>query len=70
VTIHGLRHWFASAGAEMNYSDFVIGGLLGHAKRGVTGRYANAPDSALIMAADHISLRLAEALGGTRGAST
>jgi integrase len=36
ITPHGLRHWFASAGAEMNYSDFIIGGLLGHAKRGVT----------------------------------
>jgi integrase len=33
ITPHGLRHWFASATAEMNYSDFIIGGMLGHAKR-------------------------------------
>jgi hypothetical protein len=46
----------------MNYSDFVIGGLLGHAKRGMTGRYANAPDAALILAADHVSQKLADAL--------
>jgi integrase len=64
ISPHGLRHWFASAAAEMNYSDFVIGGMLGHAKPGVTGRYANAPDSALLMAADRVSQRLAGALDG------
>jgi integrase len=64
VSIHGLRHWFASAAAEMNYSDFVIGGLLGHAKRGVTGRYANTPDAALCSAADRVSQRLCDALNG------
>lgn len=63
VSIHGLRHWFASAAAEMNYSDLVIGGLLGHAKRGITGRYANAPDSALVAAADAVSARIAAAIG-------
>ena len=62
VSIHGLRHWFASAAAELNYSDLVIGGLLGHAKRGVTGRYANTPDSALVAAADAVSARISEAL--------
>ena len=66
ITPHGLRHWFASAAAEMNYSDFVIGGMLGHAKRGVTGRYANAPDSALLMAADRVSQKLLDALDGNR----
>jgi integrase len=64
ITPHGLRHWFASAAAEMNYSDFIIGGMLGHSKRGITGRYANAPDSALLMAADRVSMRLAAALDG------
>ena len=64
ISAHGLRHWFASAAAEMNYSDFIIGGLLGHSKRGVTGRYANAPDTALIQAADRVSQRLVDALDG------
>ena len=64
ITPHGLRHWFASAAAEMNYSDFVIGGMLGHAKRGITGRYANTPDAALTAAADRVSQRLADALDG------
>ena len=63
VSLHGLRHWFASAGAEMNYSELVIGAIIGHKTRTVTGRYATTPDSALVAAADAISARLAKALG-------
>jgi integrase len=66
VTLHGLRHWFASAATELGYSDLIIGALLGHAKKGITGRYATAPDPALVAAADRISLALALALDGTR----
>jgi len=68
ITPHGLRHWFGSAAAEMNYSDFIIGGMLGHAKRGITGRYANAPDHALVVAADRVSQRLADTLDGRKPA--
>jgi integrase len=64
VSIHGLRHWFASAAAEMGYSELIIAPLLGHSGRGITSRYANAPDSALIAAADKISRRLQSALNG------
>jgi hypothetical protein len=38
--------------------------VLGHAKKGITGRYATAPDPALVAAADRISLALALALDG------
>lgn len=64
VTLHGLRHWFASAATELGYSDLIIGALLGHAKRGITGRYATAPDPALVAAADRISMALSLALDG------
>lgn len=64
VTPHGLRHWFASAATELGYSDLIIGALIGHAKKGITGRYATAPDPALIAAADRISVALALALDG------
>jgi integrase len=64
VTIHGLRHWFASAAAELGYSDIIIGALLGHASRGITGRYATAPDPALVAAADRITIALAKTLDG------
>ena len=29
VTLHDLRHWFASAATELGYSDLIIGALLG-----------------------------------------
>ena len=64
ISLHGLRHWFASAAAEMNYSELVIAGLLGHSARGVTGRYATTPDTALVAAADAVSRRLNESLEG------
>jgi integrase len=62
VSLHGLRHWFASAAAEMNYSELTIAGLLGHTVKGVTARYANAPDAALLTAADNVAQRLENAL--------
>jgi integrase len=65
VTLHGLRHWFASAATELGYSDLIIGALLGHAKKDITGRYATAPDPALVAAADRITLALVNALDGT-----
>lgn len=64
VSLHGLRHWFASAGAEMNYSEFTLAALLGHRVKGVTARYANTPDAAVLAAADRISLQLGDALSG------
>lgn len=68
LPIHGLRHWFASAASEMNFSELTIAGLLGHAVKGVTARYATAPDSALVASADRVSLRLADALSGNQTA--
>jgi len=64
ISLHGLRHWYATAAAEMNFSELTIAGLLGHKVRGVTARYANTPDSALAAAADRVSLRLDYALDG------
>jgi len=70
VPIHGMRHWFASAAAELNYSELTIAGLLGHRIASVTARYATAPDSALVAAADRISTRLADALDGKEPGAT
>lgn len=69
VPIHGLRHWFAAAAAAMGYSELIIAGLLGHAVRGVTGRYASVPDAALLSAADRVSARLAACLDGAAATS-
>ncbi len=69
ISLHGLRHWFASAAAEMNFSELTIAGLLGHRVKGVTARYATAPDSALLAAADRVALRISETLDDTAGAT-
>ncbi|NIK87598.1 integrase [Rhizomicrobium palustre] len=65
VTLHGLRHWFASAAAELNYSELTIAGLLGHSIKSVTARYATAPDSALLSAADRTAQSIGRLLGGS-----
>lgn len=62
LTIHGLRHSFASIAADMGYSDFTIAGLLGHRLGTVTSRYTHAIDKSLISAADTISLKIEQAL--------
>ena len=66
VSLHGLRHWFGNAATEMNYSDLIIGALLGHRPKGITGRYSGASDPALLAAADSIARRLGDALDGKR----
>lgn len=55
ATSHTLRHTFASVASELGYSDSTIGGLLGHANRGVTTRYIHRPDEALRVAAEAVS---------------
>lgn len=69
VSIHGLRHWYASAATAMGYSELVIAGLLGHRVKGVTARYATAPDSALLAAADAVAGRIAASLDGNESTS-
>lgn len=65
VTVHVLRHTFAATAAEMGFSELTIAGLLGHTVPGVTARYAHVADSALVSAADKVSVRIANALDGT-----
>jgi len=62
VTVHVLRHSFAATAAEMGFSELTIAGLLGHAVRGVTARYAHIPDATLVTAANQVCSRIADAL--------
>jgi integrase len=70
VTPHVLRHTFASVAGDLGFSELTIAGLLGHSARGVTQGYVHL-DSALVVAADRVSVRIAELLGdvasGKRG---
>lgn len=64
VSLHTLRHSFAATAAELAFTELTIAGLLGHKMPGVTARYAHVPDSALLVAADRVSARIATALDG------
>ena len=69
VTLHTLRHTFASVAAELGYSELTIAGLLGHSVPGVTARYSHLPDSALLGAAEKVANVIAERLAGTESGS-
>ena len=64
ITLHILRHTFASVAAELGFTELTIAGLLGHTARGVTNRYSHLPDSALLSAADSVSAHITAALNG------
>jgi len=64
VSLHTLRHGFASVALELEYSEMTIAGLLGHRSHSVTSRYAHHVDRALIAAADRISAVIARRLAG------
>ncbi len=70
VTIHVLRHSFASAAELLGFSQLTIAGLLGHSMRGDTARYCHHVDAALVVAADKISAQIASALEGNRSEAT
>jgi integrase len=57
VSLHTLRHTFASVAADLGYIELTIAGLLGHARLGVTQRYVHL-DKALVVAADEVSAHM------------
>jgi integrase len=66
---HDLRRTFASAAAELGFSDATIAELIGHARRGVTERhYVRRPDAVLIAAADRVAARTSGIMEGNAGA--
>ncbi len=63
LTLHGLRHGFASVAGDLGYSELVIGALLGHASTGITSRYIHHIDTTLISAADAVASKIADMMG-------
>lgn len=61
--VHTLRHSFASVAADEGFSEMTVAALLGHARRGVTQRYAKV-DRAAVLAADAVSAKIAGLLEG------
>ncbi len=48
VTLHTLRHSFASLAADLGYGDAAIAALIGHACGGATARYTHRSDKVLL----------------------
>ena len=63
LSLHVLRHTFASVAAEIGYSELTIAGLIGHSAGSVMSGYVHL-DAALVTAADRVSAVIAGALDG------
>ncbi|MBP0447840.1 tyrosine-type recombinase/integrase [Roseomonas sp. SSH11] len=70
VTLHTLRHSFASTAADLNYSDATVGAMLGHASGTMTGRYIHHLDEVLVAAADRVSGEIWRQMTGDEAAPT
>ena len=64
VTIHTLRHSFATTANELEYSEITIAGLLGHGRHSTTARYTHLIDHALVTAANRVSALIAARMEG------
>ncbi|WP_374631204.1 tyrosine-type recombinase/integrase [Ferrovibrio sp.] len=59
VTLHTLRHSFASLANELGYTEATIASMLGHRLGTITSRYIHHLDAALVAAADRVSAHIA-----------
>jgi integrase len=59
LTLHGLRHAFASVAASLNFTELTIAAMIGHGAHTITSRYAHAIDSVLLSAVDAVSESIA-----------
>jgi integrase len=64
VTPHVLRHSFASEANDLGLTDATIAMLVGHQKKGMTGRYTHGADEVLLAAADKVAERISQLLAG------
>jgi site-specific recombinase XerD len=65
VTLHTIRHSFASVGVDEGLSVPIVGKLLGHAQASTTQRYAHVADP-VRAAGELVAGRIASALGSGR----
>jgi len=65
LTLHGLRHAFASVANELGYTEATRAALLGHAgTHSQTGDYTHHLDSVLVAAANRVSERIHSMMTG------
>lgn len=63
ITLHVLRHSFASLAADLGSSEPTIAALVGHKGHTITSRYVHSADKVLLAAADEVANRTAELMG-------
>jgi integrase len=69
VTLHTLRHSFATTANTLGCSEPTIAAMLGHSRGTVTSRYVHVVDATLVAASDRVSGVINAALAG-RSAAT
>jgi integrase len=69
VSLHTLRHSFATTANTLGCSEPTIAAMLGHSRGTVTSRYVHVVDEALLAAADRVSGAIARAMAGEKPAT-
>lgn len=62
MTLHTLRHSFASVAGDLGYTEPTIAAMLGHATGSVTSRYIHHLDSVFVAAADKVALTILDVM--------
>src|SRR3546814_9586871 len=62
VTLHTLRHSFATMANELGFTEATIASMLGHRLGTITSRYIHHLDSSLVAAATRVSQHIADLL--------
>ena len=68
ITLHSLRHSFATSANTLGCSEPTIAAMLGHSRGTMTARYVHVVDATLLAAADRVASAIAHALEGGKPA--
>ena len=69
ITLHVLRHSYASLAGDLGYSEPTIAALVGHKGQTITSRYVHSADAVLLATADAVANRTAVLMGEDKPAS-
>jgi integrase len=69
ITLHTLRHSFATTGNALGCSEPTIAAMLGHSRGTMTSRYVHVVDATLLAAADRVAGAIDHALDGGKPAT-
>jgi integrase len=68
VTLHTLRHSFATTANTLGCSEPTIAAMLGHSRGTMTSRYVHVVDDTLVAAANRVASAIAHAMAGGKPA--